>query len=78
MRLVGTIDPRAAVELDFQMLLGALLLFEQLQPTISANAVRQVDDQIAFAELQEAVDRPAGLPLRRAGDFRRGGTARPR
>ena len=51
------------------MLLSARFLVEQLQPAVAADAVRQVNDEIALAELQEAVDRAAGGALRGAREL---------
>ena len=53
------VDFRAAVEFELQMLFDLLVLFQQLQPAIAADAVRQVDDIIPFAQIQKAVDHAA-------------------
>ena len=55
------VDFRAAVEFQLQMLFDLIVLFQQLQPAIAADAVRQVDDIIPFAQIQKAVDHAAEL-----------------
>ena len=60
----GHVDLRAAVVLELEMLLGLAVLLEQLQPAIAADAVRQMDDQIALPQLEKAVDRPRLPPPR--------------
>ena len=47
------------------MLLGPPILLQQPQPAIPPNAVRHMHDQIAFAQLQETIDRPRLPPPRR-------------
>ena len=70
------VDLRAAVELELQVLFGLAFFLQQLQAAIAADAVRQVDHVIAFAQLEKAVDHaPQAAPRWDASD-RRGGTAR--
>ena len=52
----GTIDLRVAVKLEHQVLFGLVGLFQQLQAAVAADAVRQVDDVVALAQLEKAVD----------------------
>ncbi len=47
-----------------------------LQPAIAADAVREVHDVVAFAQLEKAVDHAAQPAARRAGSGRRDETAR--
>ena len=62
-------DLRAAVELDLQVLFVLALLLDQPQAAIPADAVGQVDDQIALAEIEERVDRLAQPPPRQAAQL---------
>ena len=59
------VDLRAAVELELQVLFGPAVLLQQLQPAIAADAVREMDDEVAFAQFEKAVDRPRLPPPRR-------------
>ncbi len=54
------------------MLFFLVPLVEQLHPSIDADAIRQMDDQVPFAQLEEGVDRPrfVGAATRLAADFR--------
>ena len=51
------------------MLFLLAVLFDQLQAAIAADAVGQMDDQIAFAQLEEAIDRLAQTPPRHAAQI---------
>ena len=53
------VDLRAAVELDLQMLFRPAVLLDLSQAAIATDAVRQVHDQVPFAQFEEAVDRLA-------------------
>ena len=72
----GHVDLRAAVELELQVLFGLAVLLQQLQPAIAADAVRQVDDVVAFAQLEKAVDRAAQPAPRGPVQVRRDETVR--
>ena len=48
------------------MFLDLLFFFQQTHPAVSADAVRDVHDQVALAEIQKAVDHPAQPATRRA------------
>ena len=63
------VDLRPAVELEFEMLFGVALFFQQPQAAITADAVGDVDHQVAFAQLQKAVDHAAQSPPRRPVDL---------
>ena len=65
----GHEDFRAAVELDLQVLLFLPLLVDQLQTPIAANAVRQMDDQVAFAQVEKRIDRFSQSPSRQAAQL---------
>ena len=56
------VDLRALGKLELQKLLGAAVLLEELEPTVAADAVGDVDDVVALVEIEEGVDRP-GEPL---------------
>ena len=58
------VDLRAAVELDLQVLFLLALLLDQPQAAIPADAVGQMHDQVAFAQVEERVDRLAQPPPR--------------
>ena len=62
------IDLRAAAVFKLQMLLGPPILLQQSQPAISPNPVRDVHDQVALAQLQEAIDRPLAAAASSARD----------
>ena len=62
--IAGTIDLRAAVELDLQVLFLLALLLDQPQAAIPADAVGQMDDQVALAQVEERIDRLAQPPPR--------------
>ena len=62
----GTKIFRVAVKLEHQVLFGLVPFFEQLQAAVAADAVRQVDDVVAFAQLEKAVDHAAQPPPRGA------------
>ena len=63
----GDEDPHRVGELEDQVLLLLFALVQQLHAAVDADAVRQVDDQVPFAEFQKAVDRPRLVsPRRRA------------
>ena len=55
---------RAAVELDLQVLFLLPLLLDQPQAAIPADAVGQMDDQVALAQVEERIDRLAQPPPR--------------
>ena len=61
------VDLRAAAELQLEMFFGLLFVLEQLQSAVAADAVADVHDQVAFAQVEEAVDRAAQPPPRRPG-----------
>lgn len=44
------------MEFEHQVLFDLALFFQQLQTTIAADAVRQMDDVVPFVQLQEAID----------------------
>ena len=48
-----------AVELQVQVLFDLPVLLQQLHAAIAGDAVADVDDEIAFAQVEEAVDGPA-------------------
>ena len=58
----GHVELRPPVELQFQVFLDLAVLFQQLQAAVSSNAVGDVDDQVALAQFEEAVDRPRQPP----------------
>ncbi len=58
-----------AVELQFEVLFGVAVLFQQLQAAITADAVGHVDHQVAFAQLEKTVDHAAQAPPRRPADL---------
>ena len=70
------VDFRAAVEFELEMLFDLVVLFQQLQAAIAADAVRQVDDVVPFAQLEKAVDHAAQPAPRWAASDRRDETVR--
>ena len=61
-----------------QVLFGLVRLFQQLQPAIAADAVRQMDDIVALAQLEKAVDGRGPVAAARADSDRRDETVRRR
>ncbi len=59
----GDEDFRPPVELEFQMLLDLIVFLEQLEPAVAADAVRQMNDEIPFAEIEKAIDHAAQAAL---------------
>ncbi len=51
------VDLGAAVEFDLQMLFRPAVLLDLSQASIATDAVRQVHDQVSFAQFEKAVDR---------------------
>ena len=66
------------LEFEDQVLLDLPFLLQQLQSAIAADAVREVDDIIPFAQLEKAVDDPAQFAAGPNGAGRCDGTARRR
>ena len=64
--MAGHVELRAAVKLQFQVLLDLPVLLQQLQPAVAGDAVADVDHQVAFAQFEEAVDDPREPAVRRA------------
>ena len=54
----GHIDPCALGKLHIEKLLGAVLLLQQFQSAVAANAVRNMHDIVAILQIQKRVDRP--------------------
>ena len=46
----------AAMELDGEVLFDLVVALQQLEPSIPADAVGQVNDQVVFAQIEKAVD----------------------
>ena len=66
----GHVDPRALGKLDLEKLLGAVLLLEQLEPAVAADAMGHVHDVIPLVQVEESVDRPREpVPRRPHGDI---------
>ena len=54
----GDVDPRRLGELQIQILLRPPFLLEQPQALVTTDAVGDMDDVVAFVEIEERVDRP--------------------
>ena len=63
------VDLRVRMKLDLQVLFHAAMLFDLPHPAIPTDAVREVYDQVSFAQFEEAVDRLAQSPARCASQF---------
>ena len=59
-------------EFEDQVLFFLVAFVEQFHPSIDADAVRQMNDQVSLAQLEKGVDRPrfVGAATRLAADFR--------
>ena len=55
----GHVELGLALKFQFQVLLDLPVLFQQLHAAVAGDAVAEVYDEVAFVEIQEAVDRPA-------------------
>ena len=75
------VKPGPLGKLEQQRFLGMLgRLIDEVQPAVTRDPVVDMDDQVAFVQVEEAVDRPAFISPagHRAAELRRGRRARGR
>ncbi len=64
------VDLRSSLEFQHQVLLHLLVLFQELHAAVAGNPVGDVDHQVAFAQLDEAVDHLVQPAMGRAAQVR--------